>query len=154
MGLHADQNWLPAPFPEHNYLITFCWIHDEFTKEGGATKVIPGTHVLRRHPNEDEIAACDGAIAIEAPPNSVAVWDGSIWHANWPRTIPGERVVTHITYSRLAMRPVESYDAHVETLIDAHGPVMASLFGRDDFLESPTGADYSKIPYTFTAAKT
>jgi ectoine hydroxylase-related dioxygenase (phytanoyl-CoA dioxygenase family) len=154
LPLHADQNWMPSPFPEHNYLLTFCWVHDEFTKEAGATKVVPGTHVHRRHPTYDEIAAEDGAIAIEAPFNSVALWDGSVWHGNWQRTIPGERVVTHITYGRLALRPVEDYTADADGLIDAHGPAMARLMGRDDFLSSPTGADYSKIAATFAMAKT
>ena len=34
LPLHADQNWLPAPFPVHNQLLTFCWACDEFTEAG------------------------------------------------------------------------------------------------------------------------
>ena len=30
MGLHSDQNWLPAPFPEHNQNLTACWVTDDF----------------------------------------------------------------------------------------------------------------------------
>ena len=55
IALHADNNWLPAPFPDHNYITTFCWACDDFTKENGATLVIPGTKDLRRHPNEKEM---------------------------------------------------------------------------------------------------
>lgn len=29
IGLHADQNWMPAPFPAHNMIITCCWATDE-----------------------------------------------------------------------------------------------------------------------------
>jgi hypothetical protein len=39
IGLHADQNWLPAPFPEHNMITTMCWATDEFTEENGSTHV-------------------------------------------------------------------------------------------------------------------
>ena len=55
IGLHADQNWFPAPFPIHNQLFTVCWALDDFTKKGGCTKVIPGSHKKRRHPLPDEI---------------------------------------------------------------------------------------------------
>ena len=52
-----------------------------------------------------------GAIHVECPAGSVAFWDGSIWHTgNAPRRMDGRRVVVHISYSRLALRPVESYD--------------------------------------------
>lgn len=49
-GIHADQNWLPAPFPEHNCVITFCIPCDGMMDEEGATRVVPGSHLARRHP--------------------------------------------------------------------------------------------------------
>lgn len=140
IGLHADQAWVPAPFPEHNMFLTCCWATDDFTLEGGATMVVPGSHRHRRMPSMEERAAKDGAIAIECPAGSVAVWDGSLWHGNWPRTLPGERVVLHVAYTRLMMRPMESYPPAVEeALIAAHGEDMAQLLGRHDFLGKPAG---------------
>lgn len=153
IGLHADNNWLPAPFPAHNMLLTGCWACDEYTKEGGSTLVIPGSANLRRHPDADEVKAAKGAIAIECPPGSVALWDGNIWHSNWPRKTNGERVVCHITYTRLMMRPVEDYSHQADGLIEKHGERMAQLLGREDFLDSPNGADYSKLVQTFNNAK-
>jgi ectoine hydroxylase-related dioxygenase (phytanoyl-CoA dioxygenase family) len=146
--LHSDQNWLPAPFPEQNYMLTVCWVHDEFSAENGATKIIPGSHRHRRHPTPEESAAEEGAIAIEAPVGSVAIWDGAVWHGNYPRSAPGERVVTHITYSRLALRPVEDYSADADALIATHGERMAGLLGSHDALDGPDGFDYSKIAET------
>ena len=153
IGLHADNNWLPAPFPAHNMLLTGCWACDEFSKAGGSTLVIPGSQNLRRHPTAEETQAKAGAVAIECPPGSVAMWDGNIWHANWPRDADGERVVCHITYTRLMMRPVEDYGAHADELVDQHGERMAQLLGRQDFLAGPNGADYSKLVQTFNNAK-
>lgn len=153
IGLHADHNWLPAPFPDHNMLMTGCWACDEYTKAGGSTLVVPGSAKLRRHPDAKEVEEKPKAIAIECPAGSVAVWGGNVWHANWPRTIDGQRVVCHITYSRLMMRTVEDYRAHVDDLVEAHGEKMAQLLGQQDFLEGPNGADYSKLIQTFNNAK-
>ena len=140
LALHADQAWVPAPYPEHNLFLTCCWATDEFTKAGGATMVVPRSHKHRRNPTPEEVAAKDGAIAIECPAGSVAVWDGALWHGNWPRTLPGERVVLHISYTRLMMRPMESYPPEIEAeLIAEHGPEMADLLGRNDFLNKPAG---------------
>jgi len=153
IGLHADANWLPAPFPAHNMLMTGCWACDEYTKEGGSTLVIPGSNALHRHPDPDEVAAKEGAIAIECPPRSVAMWDSNLWHANWPRKTEGDRVVAHITYTRLMMRQIEDYGAIADELIERHGDRMAQLLGREDSLDSPTGFRYDKLLDTFNNAK-
>ena len=135
MHLHADQELVPTPFPEHNMMLVACWACDDFTKEGGATLVIPGTKVLRRHPRKDEAADLSRAIAIECPAGSIAVWDGSIWHANWPRTIEGERVALHAVYTRMMMRPGECYAHVADQLIETYGTRMSQLLGREDYLE-------------------
>ena len=153
IGLHADNNWLPAPFPVHNMLMTGCWACDEYTQENGSTLIIPGSQNLRRHPNALEIENLDVGIPIECPPGSVAIWDGNLWHSNYPRINDGERVVCHITYTRLMMRPVEDYSAHADDLINKHGKDMAQLMGHEDFLNGANGADYSKLVQTFNNAK-
>ena len=158
LPLHADQNWFPAPFPVHNQLFTMCWAMDEFTEAGGSTKVIPRSHFAKRHPSEDEIRQAAGAIPVECVANSIACWDGSIWHGNYPRSLDGERVVLHITFSRLALRTVENYDHLDAAWLEGKPEAMRILLGREDFLGSTTiergSADYSLIPRTFAWAKT
>ena len=156
IGLHADQNWTPAPFPVHNQLVTFCWACDEHTKAGGATKVVPRSHLHRRHPTPEEVAEEQGAIATQCPAGSIPFWDGSTWHANWPRTLDGERVVLHITYSRLALRPVECYDFLGEDWLEGKPYKMRVLLGREDFLNKPGGAfsNPAKLVRTMNWAKT
>ena len=153
IGLHADNNWLPAPFPAHNMLLTACWACDEYTQENGATLIVPGSQNLKRHPTAEEVEKVAGAIPIECAPGSVPMWDGNVWHSNYPRTTDGERVVCHITYTRLMMRQVEDYSVHADRLIQEHGDEMAQLLGRDDFLFGPNGADYTKLLQTFNNAK-
>lgn len=65
--LHADQSWMPDPFPLQTLSITMCWVCDEYTKESGATKVIPGSHRHRRFPSPMECSAEVGAIPIICP---------------------------------------------------------------------------------------
>ena len=156
LPLHADQNWTPAPFPVHNQLITFCWACDEFTKEGGSTKVVPKSHTLARHPTDAEIAAEEGAIATACPAGSITFWNGSMWHGSWPRSIDDERVVLHITFGRLALRPVESYDFLDEDWLEGKPYEMRVMLGREDFLNTSAGAfaHGEKLPQTMNWAKT
>ena len=40
-GLHADANWTPAPFPEHNQIVTGCFVlSEDYTLENGATCLV------------------------------------------------------------------------------------------------------------------
>jgi hypothetical protein len=155
-GLHADQNWMPAPFPVHNQMVTFCWACDDFSAEGGSTKVVPKSHLLRRHPNAEEVAEETDIVSTECPVGSVVFWDGSAWHSGGGlRTIDGERVVLHVTYSRLALRPVESYDFLGEDWLADRPYEMRVLLGREDFLSTPDGgfAHGEKLVRTFSWSK-
>ena len=106
-GIHADQNWLPAPFPEHNCVITFCIPCDGMTDEEGATRVVPGSHLKRRHPTPEE--AKSATVPIEIEKGGVAVWDGSVWHGTGWRRVDGVRTVLHATYQRLYTQPIDDY---------------------------------------------
>ena len=85
-------------------------------------------------------------------PGSVVLWDGNLWHSNYPRTVDGERVVCHVTYSRLMMRPVENYSVSKERLTNMYGDRMAQLLGEDDFLIAPTSGLLEMLQ-TFNNAK-
>ncbi len=133
LPLHADQDMFPAPFPDHNMMLTACWVLDEFTEAGGATRVLPGSNQFRRHPSAEESANA-GGVPMASSAGSLALWDGRVWHGNFPRTIDGQRVVLHATYYRLLMRPGEDYSDVAEGLIDTYGQPMSQLLGREDFL--------------------
>lgn len=106
-GVHADQNWLPAPFPEHNCVITFCIPCEGMTAADGATRVVPGSHSLRRHPTPDETRS--ETVPIEVGKGGAAVWDGSVWHGTGQRKTDGVRTVLHATYQRLYTQPIDDY---------------------------------------------
>jgi len=139
LGLHADQNWMPAPFPEHNLLLTYCIPCEGMTAEGGATTIVPGSQSLRRHPTSEELED-PVTIPIEVEKGSVAVWDGSVWHASGARTIPGTRTVLHATYQRLYTQPIDNYDylLNDQQYVENASPELLSLLGTDLFYGTAT----------------
>lgn len=154
LRLHADiATWMQAPFPVQNQLLTMCWTMDEFSRAAGATKVVPGTHVHRRTPTKEETSAEQGAEAIECAANSLACWDGSVWHGNWPRELEGERVVLHITFGRIALRTVENYDHLDNSWLAGKAPQLATMLGRNDHFGKSTeaGPDFPKLMYSVRA---
>lgn len=130
LPLHADQAFLPAPFPEHNVSMTACWITDDFRQETGATMVVPGTQRLRRPPTPDEMVAAEGTIPIESAAGAVAIWDGAVWHGSYPRQVTGERVVLHVTYARLAYRTFHDFGYLDKDYRVSASPTMRRLLGE------------------------
>jgi hypothetical protein len=138
LGLHADNSWFPAPFPPWEIMCTACWVTDAFTLEGGSTLVIPGSHRHHGHPPREVRQSLEGAQAIVAPKGSLVLWNGNVWHGNYPRQVDGERVVLHMTYTRLGFAPVEDYRHLGDAWLADQPPPMATLLGRDHFLGKTT----------------
>lgn len=157
LGLHADQNWMPTPFPEHNLVVTFCFACEGMTKEGGATCVVPGSHRHRRPPTAEEMEAAE-AVPIETQKGDVAVWDGACWHGSFPRAIAGVRTVLHATYQRLYTQPIDDFTYLLkDEEYMANAPEgMRQLLGADLFFHSATperDVDMKKFMYAVEASK-
>lgn len=77
--LHADQIWAPEPWPPSGPLgINFGWCIDDFTRENGATRVLPGSHLFNRLPRPDDDPA--GMVQVEAPAGSLIIFESRLWH--------------------------------------------------------------------------
>ncbi|HTW98234.1 MAG TPA: phytanoyl-CoA dioxygenase family protein, partial [Acidimicrobiales bacterium] len=62
---------------------------DDFTAETGTTRFVPGSHLLRRHPEEvldNARAAHPEQLLIEARRGSLAVFNGDLWHGGTKNT--------------------------------------------------------------------
>jgi ectoine hydroxylase-related dioxygenase (phytanoyl-CoA dioxygenase family) len=77
MVLHADQIFVPTPWPDEPQGANAAWCIDEFTADNGATCFVPGSHLLNRPPTPDD---ADRAVPMEAPAGSLVVFDSRLWH--------------------------------------------------------------------------
>ena len=157
LALHADQNWLPVPFPEHNCVMTFCFACEGMTEAGGSTCVVPGSHRLRRPPTPEETKNAK-SVAVETEKGDVAVWDGSVWHGSYARRIPGTRTVLHATYQRLYTEPIDdfTYLLKDEAYMASAPEGMRQLLGAELFFHTATpdhDVDMQKFMYAAAASK-
>ncbi len=44
MGMHADQGYVPAPWPPYPMAVNVAWALDDFIEANGATRFVPGSH--------------------------------------------------------------------------------------------------------------
>jgi ectoine hydroxylase-related dioxygenase (phytanoyl-CoA dioxygenase family) len=78
MPLHADQGTNPEPWGERPHGLNIIWCLDDFIDETGATRIVPGSHRLRRSPTVEELDA--PTVAVEAPAGSLIAMESRVWH--------------------------------------------------------------------------
>lgn len=98
-GLHAD--WTARARGEPFRIVTTIWLLDDFIANNGATRVVPGTHLLltqppksfadpaNRHPDQRIITASAG---------SVLVFNGHLWHSGTRNETDRPRRVLQISF--------------------------------------------------------
>jgi len=71
---------------------------DEFTRENGATWVIPGTHQREARPSVED---CDrDAVPVECPAGSMIVFDSTLWHAAGANVSGRDRLAINHQFTR------------------------------------------------------
>jgi ectoine hydroxylase-related dioxygenase (phytanoyl-CoA dioxygenase family) len=106
-GLHAD--WMPRSANEPAWVVTAIWLLDDFTKDNGATRIVPGTHRLSgqvpkamadpsaHHPEEQVITGKAG---------SVLLFNGHLWHSGTRNDSRGSRrALQSVFWAREAFPP-------------------------------------------------
>lgn len=78
MGMHADQGFLPAPWPPYAMAINIGWALDDFTADNGGTCYIPGSHKRDHGPEWD--GHYPEAQALTCRAGSFFAMDGRTWH--------------------------------------------------------------------------
>lgn len=82
--LHADQVFVPQPWPKRPQGINVAWCIDDFTRANGATEVVPGSHRRMRNPRAD--ADLNELVPVEASAGSVLVFESRLWHRTGANT--------------------------------------------------------------------
>ena len=78
MVLHADQIFVPTPWPAEPQGANAAWCIDDFTADNGATCFVPGSHLLNRPPTLDDADLVP--VPMEAPAGTLVVFDSRLWH--------------------------------------------------------------------------
>jgi hypothetical protein len=140
--LHSDTaNGMPAPFSPYSQVANCNYALTDYTEEGGALAMVPGSHRLCRQPSgiENKLAGNarnPHAVPVEVPAGSAIVWHGNTWHGSFPRLKPGLRVNLAVYFCRQYMAPQEIYgDCVPADLLERHGREsrMAQLLGLNHF---------------------
>ncbi|HEX5734528.1 MAG TPA: phytanoyl-CoA dioxygenase family protein [Blastocatellia bacterium] len=117
-GLHTD--WYPRAPSEPYSVVTALWLLDDFTRENGATRLIPGSHnFLRplpkssqqpesRHPDEKLVIGNAG---------SLLIFNGHLWHSGTRNKADQPRRVLQCQFAgRELIRPVDTLPDIAEQL--------------------------------------
>lgn len=107
--LHADMGAVPDE--KGNWVCNTIWMLDDFTRENGAPRAVPGSHRLGKlpvsamndlkgpHPDEEVITGKAG---------SVIVMNAHVWHGGMPNRTDRSRTAVHGFYTRWD-RPQQQY---------------------------------------------
>ncbi len=99
--LHVD--WHEAVAPRQYKVCNSIWLLDDFTRENGATRVVPGTHLLGTLP-QDSLSNPEGPhpdeLLIEAPAGSVFIFNSHAWHGGTTNQTSKSRRSTHSYFCR------------------------------------------------------
>ena len=78
---HID--WIPRRKPKDPVRsVLASLLLDDYTKENGTTRLVPGSHKYLKPPDEDGYFFQDhpNQIYVEAPRGSLLIYDINIWH--------------------------------------------------------------------------
>jgi ectoine hydroxylase-related dioxygenase (phytanoyl-CoA dioxygenase family) len=108
MVLHADQIFVPEPWPPKPQGVNVAWCVDDFTDENGATRIVAGSHRLNRKPAPNEATA--DSVALEACAGSIIVMESRVWHkTGHNRTREQRRAGIFAWYTRPIYRQQENW---------------------------------------------
>ena len=142
--LHSDSanGMPPTGLSPVSHVANCNYARTDYTREGGALAIVPGSHRFFRQPTRHEIRlasdeANTDAIALEVPAGSAVVWHGNTWHGSFPRdATPGLRINLAMYFCRQHIQPQEAYKANVAAdVLERHGKDsrFATLMGSRSF---------------------
>ncbi|ABS62475.1 Phytanoyl-CoA dioxygenase [Parvibaculum lavamentivorans DS-1] len=136
MGMHADQGYVPAPWPSYPLAINVAWALDDFTVENGATRFVPGSHLKDHGPGKASERAQTVPIICKA--GSIFVMDGRVWHQTGPNTSGGDtRAGLFAYYVRPFIRPQWNwYLTLAPEVVRGASPLLREMLGYE---RNPTG---------------
>lgn len=129
MGMHADQGFLPSPWPPYAMAVNIGWALDDFTAENGGTRYIPGSH--KRDHGPEWNGCYPQARAVTCRAGSLFAMDGRTWHQTGPNiTRDSSRTGLFAYYVRPFLVTQRPWPSLVSSELQARlSPGMTRLLG-------------------------
>lgn len=150
--LHTDSN-----LPGNNYclIMNVICVLEPFTRENGATRVVPGSHKLHKYP-ENSVAYKD-EVQIIAPKGSVIIFNAGLWHGSGANKDGSSRWAIVLGYSRWFIKPSFDFMKNTprgifENLTDARKSLLGfdSVPPRDEFTRLRRRSRYYEKPEDYS----
>jgi ectoine hydroxylase-related dioxygenase (phytanoyl-CoA dioxygenase family) len=126
--IHADDQVIPLAKPHAPTVCNTMWALTDFTEANGATRIVPGSHVL---PDPDLFGTYDTVPAV-MPAGSVLVWHGSLWHGGGANTSDERRVGVAMNYCAGFIRQQENQQLGIpRDIARGFGRRLRQLVGYD-----------------------
>jgi ectoine hydroxylase-related dioxygenase (phytanoyl-CoA dioxygenase family) len=134
--LHSDADHGAKPDSKGYLACTAIWMLDDFTRQNGATRLIPGTLRNPQLPQEalaDVLAPHPDEIVVEGRAGDVLVFNGHCWHAGGANRSQARRRAVLVHYVR-ADQPqrLDQKQALSPAVQAALSPAERELLGLDN----------------------
>lgn len=132
--LHADMG---AVADERGYWVCNCLLMlDDFTPVNGATRVVPGTHLLRRLPHDvmaDPAGPHPDEVLLTGPAGTAIVYNAHLWHGGTANRTSAPRRALHVFFARRD-KPQQQYQKRLldPAVQQSLGPELRWLLALDD----------------------
>ncbi len=127
-GLKPDENGYNA--------CTAIWMLNDFNRENGATRLVPGSHLTHKLPKEvlaDLYGPHPDEIVVEGRAGDVFVFNGHCWHTGGPNRTDSPRRAILVHYARAGypcrLNPEEDISPEVRDKLE---PLEREILGLDD----------------------
>ena len=125
--IHADDQLIPLPKPHPPTVCNTMWALTDFTEANGATRLVPGSHLLDHSPNYGQDYP---SIPAEMAKGSVLVWHGSLWHGGGANRTDARRVGIAMNYCAGYIRQQENQQLGLPpALVRTFEPRLQELVG-------------------------
>ena len=125
VALHADTRG-PQPFATHAQTANVNYALTPYSREAGATALVPGSHRYARQPTPLESGLSNeqcnpAAVPADLAPGDCVIWHGHTWHGSFERQIPGIRMNLAVYFARSHVVTQERHkDVVPREVLDRH----------------------------------
>jgi ectoine hydroxylase-related dioxygenase (phytanoyl-CoA dioxygenase family) len=132
--LHVDMAAIPD---DRGYWVcNTVWMLDDFTRENGPTRMIPGSHRWGRRPQdvlEDPLSPHQDEVLLTGAAGSIAIMNAHLWHGGTANRTAAPRLAMHAFYCRRD-KPQQQYQKQLlrPEVQAALSPALRHLLALDD----------------------